>query len=72
LTKEPLPSALSSHTGWFKSSYSNASGSCVEARLTSSSALVRDTKDRRMDPSVITFSTTAWSAFVDILTSGDA
>jgi hypothetical protein len=53
--------------GWFKSSYSNAGGSCVETRLTADAALVRDTKDRRPDQPVIEFSAAAWTSFLGLV-----
>ena len=55
-------------TGWFKSSYSNASGSCVEARHTSDATLVRDSKNRQSDSPVIKFTPIAWASFLDTVT----
>jgi hypothetical protein len=66
------PSPAPRRDGWFKSSYSNAGGSCVETRLTSDVALVRDTKDRRPDQPVIEFSATAWTSFLGLLAPEDA
>jgi len=57
--------------GWFKSSYSNAGGSCVETRLASDAALVRDTKDRRPGQPVIEFSATAWTSFLRLVSLED-
>ncbi|MEV6622464.1 DUF397 domain-containing protein [Amycolatopsis sp. NPDC051114] len=58
--------------GWFKSSYSNAGGSCVETRLTADAALVRDTKDRRPEQPVIKFSAPAWTSFLGRISPEDA
>jgi hypothetical protein len=50
-------------TGWFKSSYSgSASVNCVEVRITSTTVLVRDSKNPS-DPQVL-FGPTAWRAFL--------
>ncbi|MGW5722431.1 DUF397 domain-containing protein [Amycolatopsis sp. NPDC003865] len=67
VTVESLSSSASRRDGWFKSSYSNAGGSCVEARLTSDVALVRDTKDQRPDQPFIEFSATAWTSFLNLV-----
>jgi hypothetical protein len=72
LTTERSSSALSGRVGWFKSSHSNASGSCVETHLTPGVALVRDSKDRRVNSPVITFSPSAWTAFLGEVTPEDA
>ena len=67
------PSPATPHrSGWFKSSYSNATGSCVEVNLSSDTTLVRDSKDRRSDQPVIGFSPTAWSFFLRGLTSDNS
>jgi hypothetical protein len=52
---------------WFKSSYSNAGGSCVEVCATTRSMLVRDSKDRRPDQPIIEFSQPTWQGFVHAL-----
>ena len=49
---------------WFKSSYSNASGSCVEVRFTPGSAVVRDSKHRRAGSLVIEFPPASWTSFI--------
>lgn len=67
----PSP-AISSRSGWFKSSYSNATGSCVEVNLSAEATLVRDSKDRQADQPVIGFSATAWSFFLRGLTSDNS
>lgn len=47
---------------WFKSSYSGSSGdNCVEVSRASQVVRVRDSKDTRIKPLVV--SRTAWSAF---------
>jgi len=52
---------------WFKSSYSNALASCVEARFTSDSVGVRDSKEEDGAP-VLAFSPSAWSSFLTDVT----
>jgi hypothetical protein len=59
-------------TEWFKSSYSNAGGSCVETRFTPGATLVRDSKDRRADQPLIEFSSAAWTSFLSVITPEDA
>jgi hypothetical protein len=58
---------------WFKSSYSNNGGACVEvaANLIASNGVVpvRDSKDP--NGPTLTFPTTTWTAFVTALKSGD-
>jgi uncharacterized protein DUF397 len=56
--------ATSTLNTWFKSSYSNALGSCLETRFTTGSTAVRDSKDRKGDSPLIKFSPEAWSAFL--------
>ncbi|MGW7295548.1 DUF397 domain-containing protein [Streptomyces xiamenensis] len=55
---------------WFKSSYSDNGGNCVEIAANLSAPLgvvpVRDSK-RRDDGRVVAFPTTAWSTFVTFL-----
>jgi Domain of unknown function (DUF397) len=54
---------------WFKSSYSNDSGACVEvARLTAGVA-TRDSKDPAGP--ALTFSDEAWAAFVGSVRNGE-
>ncbi|MDO0926544.1 DUF397 domain-containing protein [Streptomyces sp. TG1A-8] len=49
---------------WFKSSYSGSSGdNCVEVALTPQAVHVRDSKDTRIQPLLV--SPTAWSAFTE-------
>lgn len=53
--------------GWFKSSYSENAGGCVEVRFSSSGTGVRDSKDR--SGPVLTFSTGDWRSFLTTLTA---
>jgi hypothetical protein len=47
---------------WFKSSYSGGGGgNCVEVALTQQAVHVRDSKDTRIQPLLV--SPTAWAAF---------
>ncbi|MFC3891917.1 DUF397 domain-containing protein [Lentzea rhizosphaerae] len=51
--------------GWLTSSYSNASGSCVEVNLDTCDVLVRDSKDRRDGQPVLRISKEAWESFIE-------
>jgi Domain of unknown function (DUF397) len=53
--------------GWFKSSYSNGSGACVEVKLDPDRVMIRDSKDRGHGP-IITVTPTQWRIFIDELT----
>ncbi|WP_410657980.1 DUF397 domain-containing protein [Amycolatopsis sp. lyj-112] len=53
--------------GWFKSSYSSATGSCVEVRFLSDSILLRDSKDRTVDQPMIEVEPAGWSSFLKAL-----
>ena len=64
--------SAASHSGWFKSSHSNAGGSCVEARFEPGSAFVRDSKDRRPDSPFIEFPPSAWTTFLRVVTPEEA
>lgn len=46
---------------WCKSSYSGGGDNCVEVALTPQAVHVRDSKDTRIQPLLV--SPTAWSAF---------
>ncbi|WP_284746921.1 DUF397 domain-containing protein [Amycolatopsis sp. RTGN1] len=63
-TPSPSPSGSSA---WFKSSHSNASGSCLEVRITTDATLVRDSKDPRPTSPVIQFEQSAWSSFLRVV-----
>ncbi|MFD9699080.1 DUF397 domain-containing protein [Lentzea sp. NPDC059081] len=52
-------------SGWFTSSYTNASGSCVEVNLGTRGVLVRDSKDRRDHQPELRISRQGWSAFLN-------
>lgn len=54
---------------WFKSSFSTASGDCVEVRFDGHVVQVRDTKDQGAGP-VITVEAPAWDDFLRRLVSG--
>jgi hypothetical protein len=56
-----------SRRAWFKSSYSNSSGSCVETCLTNCAVHVRDSKDRRFNSPIIAFPPDAWKEFLRAL-----
>ncbi|MFF8770821.1 DUF397 domain-containing protein [Kitasatospora sp. NPDC015120] len=59
---------MSSELVWFKSSYSsNEGGNCVEVAETTSTVLVRDSKDKSGPH--LTFSPAAWEAFVEFAQS---
>jgi hypothetical protein len=53
--------------GWFKSSYSNAGGSCIETRITSKFTIVRDSKDHRTESPTIKFLPATWQVFINVL-----
>jgi hypothetical protein len=46
-------STTSTCNGWFKSSHSNATGSCVETNFTNGAILVRDSKDREIGQTIV-------------------
>jgi hypothetical protein len=48
-------------SGWFTSSFTNGSQTCVEVKFAGGAVLVRDTKDRRP---TIAVASTGWAAFV--------
>lgn len=54
--------------GWFKSSYSNASGGCVEVKFAAPVLLVRDSKDRKPGQPIIGIPLKAWAEFLDTIT----
>ncbi|WP_280482561.1 DUF397 domain-containing protein [Nocardia cyriacigeorgica] len=58
----------SARMGWFKSSYSGDSQTCVEVAFTPDATLVRDSK--HPGPStqpILTFTPTTWSTFLATL-----
>ncbi|MGH3566590.1 MAG: DUF397 domain-containing protein [Pseudonocardia sp.] len=64
---------LARRIGWFKSSFSNGSGTCVEVRFHDALVSIRDSKHPRQqanDPGnepIITVTTEEWTAFLDEL-----
>jgi hypothetical protein len=52
--------------GWFTSSFTNASGACVEVKFGDHAVLVRDTKKRQ--DGMITVGPAAWTTFLNNLT----
>ncbi|MFB6873516.1 DUF397 domain-containing protein [Streptomyces sp. NPDC056323] len=52
----------SDRSEWFKSSYSQQNGECVEARRSAAGLDLRDTKDHRVG--TLAFTAAAWSAFL--------
>ncbi|MFJ5925827.1 DUF397 domain-containing protein [Kitasatospora sp. NPDC092948] len=53
---------------WFKSSYSNGQGQCVEVSTDYVSSRAGDSKDP--DGPALSFSPSAWAAFADAVGSG--
>ncbi|OOC07718.1 DUF397 domain-containing protein [Amycolatopsis azurea] len=62
-----LPPTTKNPGGWFKSSYSNAAGSCVEVRILHESVLLRDSKDRAENQPTFEFSPKSWNSFLSHL-----
>jgi hypothetical protein len=54
--------------GWFKSSYSNASATCVEVKFVPNGTAVRDSKDQRSDRPLLTLSAEGWLSFLSTIT----
>ncbi|MEU8680731.1 DUF397 domain-containing protein [Streptomyces sp. NPDC048611] len=55
---------------WFKSSYSNNGGDCIEVAATGTGAVpVRDSKDPHGP--ALTFTANGWSSFVDAVKGGE-
>lgn len=52
---------------WFKSSYSNALGSCVEVNFDGGGILIRDSKDKRIDFPVMSTGREGWAAFLGVV-----
>lgn len=68
MSDENVPAASASRGGWFTSSYSNATGSCVEVKFSRNAILVRDSKDGRVDRPIIAVGSAGWRAFLDAVT----
>jgi hypothetical protein len=58
------------HVWWHKSSYSSASGQCVEVASVAGAVVVRDSKNLA-GPKLV-FSRQAWMAFVEGVKAGPA
>jgi hypothetical protein len=58
------------HVRWHKSSFSSASGQCVEVAPVAGTIAVRDSKDP--DGPELVFTRQAWAAFVDGVKAGPA
>jgi hypothetical protein len=50
--------------GWFKSSYSNAAGACVEIKFGDGTILVRDSKDKRTGQPMLSIAAAEWRSFL--------
>lgn len=55
---------------WFKSSYSNGNGSCVEVAFLGDAVAYRDTKQQRKGP-VLTSTVEGWQAFIASVVNGE-
>ncbi|WP_327415203.1 DUF397 domain-containing protein [Streptomyces sp. NBC_01233] len=62
-TPNPAPDA------WFKSTYSQAQGECVEVAFRARTVAARDSKD--MNGPVLEFTPQGWTDFLDGLDAGD-
>jgi Domain of unknown function (DUF397) len=65
LIGENVPVSTQDRDGWFTSSYTNATGSCVEVKLGLDAVLVRDSKDRRAVRPIIAVPSASWVSFLD-------
>jgi hypothetical protein len=54
---------------WYKSSYTNGQGNCVEVAALPDRIAVRDSKDT--EGPVLVFTTAGWEAFANGVKSGD-
>ena len=59
--------AQASQEGWVKSSYTNASGSCVEVKISRDVVYIRDSKDRCLSRPTINFAAKEWSSFLEAI-----
>jgi hypothetical protein len=57
--------AAAPREGWFTSSFSNGSQTCVEVKFDTGTVLVRDTKHRRP---TLAMPPAAWTSFVNTVT----
>lgn len=59
--------------GWFVSSFTNGSGSCVQVKFAGQGAiLVRDSKDLRAAPPIIGVPSHSWATLLDTINSNQA
>ena len=65
MTAERTPTEGS---GWFTSSYTGASGSCVEVRFIQGGTLVRDSKDGGAARPTLSIGPEGWRSFLDAIT----
>jgi len=56
--------------GWFKSSFSSSSSSCVEVRFDTDLVSIRDSKNRDINEPIITVTADEWTRFLDSLRHG--
>lgn len=57
--------------GWFKSSFSNAAGACVEIKFGDGEILVRDSKDKRAGQPILSIAATEWRSFLATVAQRD-
>lgn len=57
--------------GWFKSSYSNAAGACVEIKFDEGAVLVRDSKDKRTGQPILSIAAAEWRSFLTAVAQRD-
>lgn len=72
MSDKNVPAASTGRGGWFTSSYSNATGSCVEVKFSRNAILVRDSKDRRVGQPIIAVGAAGWRAFIAAVTRPDS
>lgn len=63
---------MTSNNGWFKSSYSNAAGACVEIKFGDRAVLVRDSKDKRAGQPTLSVTATEWRSFLSNVAQRDS
>ncbi|HEV3358369.1 MAG TPA: DUF397 domain-containing protein [Pseudonocardiaceae bacterium] len=69
---ENVPAPPAGRDGWFTSSYSNATGSCVEVKFARDAIMVRDSKDKRVDRPIMAIGGAGWRAFLDAVTGPES
>lgn len=56
--------------GWFVSSFTNGSGSCVQVKFAGpGSIMVRDSKDLRAAPPIMSMPSEGWACMLDHITN---